>query len=133
MEEPIVESPPEPQQTNGQTTVPEQLVEERAEPGTSALSTTPAEGDTSAPRGPDQAEEQQPEVAKSTLADATARGKAIVVAETTNSRPEPLPEQEAKEDKVEEVLGRPQDKRQHVYVSRWWNDEWVMHEEISAV
>ena len=89
--------------------------------------------DTSAPRGPDQAEEQQPEVAKSTLADATARGKAIVVVETTNSRPAPPPEQEAKEDEVEEILGHPQDKRQHVYVSRWRNNQWVMHEEIPEV
>ena len=78
--------------------------------------------DTSAPRGPDQAEEQQPEVAQSTLADATAREKAIVVVETTNSRPAPLPEQEAEEDEVEEV-----------YVSRWRNDQWVMHEEIPEV
>ena len=133
VEEPVEENPPEPQQTSGQTTVPEQLVEERAEPSTSAPSTTPAEGDTSAPRGPDQAEEQQPEVAKSTLADATARGKAIVVVETTNSRPVPPPEQEAKEAEVEEILGCPQDKRQHVYVSHWQNDEWVMHEEIPEV
>ena len=118
---------------SGQTIVPEQLVEKRAEPSTSAPSTNPAEGDTSAPRGPDQAEEQQPEVAQSTLADATARGKAIVVTETTNSRPAPLPEQEAKEDEVEEVLGCPQDKQQHVYVSCWWNDQWVMHEEIPEV
>ena len=63
MEEPVAESPPEPQQTSGQTTVPEQLVEGRAEPSTSAPSTNPAEGDTSAPRGPDQAEEEQPEMA----------------------------------------------------------------------
>ena len=70
------------------------------------------------PREPDQAEEQQPELAQSTLADAMARGKAIVIVETTNSRQAPLPEQEAEEDEVEEVLGRPQDKRQHVYVSR---------------
>jgi hypothetical protein len=62
-----------------------------------------------------------------------ARGKAIVVAETTNSRPALLPEQEAEEDEVEEVLGHPQDKRQHVYVSCWRNDEWVMHEEILEV
>ena len=68
---------------SGQTTIPEQLAEKRAEPSTSAPSTNPAEGDTSVPRGPDQAEEQQPEVAQSTLADATARGKAIVVADTT--------------------------------------------------
>ena len=86
-----------------------------------------------APREPDQAEEQQPEVAQSTLADATARGKAIVVAETTYSRPAPPPEQEAEEDEVEEILGRPQDKRQHVYVLRWWNDQWVVHEEIPEV
>ena len=122
MEEPVAESPPEPQQTSSQTIVPEQLVEGRAEPSTGAPSTNPAEGDTSAPRGPNQAEEQQPKVAQSTLADATAHGKAIVVAKTTNSRQAPLPKQEAEEDKVEEVLGRPQDKRQHVYVSRWWND-----------
>ena len=114
-------------------TVPEQLVKERTEPSTSALSTTPAEGDTLAPKGPDQAKEQQPEVAQSTLADAMARGKAIVVAETTNSRPAPPLEQEAEEDEVEEILGHPQDKRQHVYVSRWRNDEWVMHEEIPEV
>ena len=60
-----------------------------------------------APREPDQAEEQQPEVAQSTIADATAHGKAMVVAETTDSRPAPPPEQEAEEDEVEEVLGRP--------------------------
>ena len=65
--------------------------------------------------------------------DATAHGKTIVIAETANSRPAPLPEQEVEEDEVEEVLGRPQDKRQHVYVSRWRNDEWVMHEEIPEV
>ena len=67
--------------------------------------------------------------AQSTFIDAVARGKAIVIAEAANSRPAPIPEEEAKEDEVEEVLGRPQDK-QHVYVSRWRNDEWVMHEEI---
>jgi len=44
------------------------------------------------------------------LADATAHGKAIVVAETTISGPAPPPEQEAEEDKVEEILGRPKDK-----------------------
>ena len=38
-----------------------------------------------------------------------------------------------KEDEVEEILGRPKDKRQHVYVSRWRNDEWVIHEEIPEV
>ena len=133
VEEPVEENPPEPQQTSDQTTVPEQLVEERAEPSTSAPSTTPAEGDTLAPRGPDQVEEQQSEVAKSTLADAMARGKAIVVAETTISGPAPPPEQEAEEDEVEEILGRPKDKRQHVYVSRRRNDELVMHEEIPEI
>ena len=114
MEEPIAESPLEPQQTSGQTTVPEQVVEGRAEPSTGAPSTNPTEGDTSAPRVSDQTEEQQPEVAQSTFANATACGKAIVIAETANSRPAQLPEQEAKEDEVEEVLGRPQDRRQHV-------------------
>ena len=132
MEEPIAESPPEPQQTSGQTTVPEQVVEGRAEPSTGP-STNPAEGDTSAPRVTDQTEEQQLEVAQSMFADAMARGKAIVIAEAANSGPMPLPEQEAEEAKVEEVLGRPQDKRQHVYVSRWWNDQWVVHEEIPEV
>ena len=63
MEEPVEENPPEPQQMSGQTTVPEQLVEKRAEPSTSAPSTNPAEVDTLAPREPDQAEEQQPELA----------------------------------------------------------------------
>ena len=107
MEEPIAESPPEPQQTSGQTTVPEQVVEGRAEPSTGAPSINPAEEDTSAPRVTDQTEEQQPEVAQSTFVDATAHGKAIVIAETANSRPAPLPEQEAEEDEVEEVLSHP--------------------------
>ena len=56
-----------------------------------------------------------------------------MVAETTDSRPASSPRQEAEEDKVEEILGRPQDKRQHVYMSHWRNDEWVMHEEILEV
>ena len=133
MEEPIAESPPEPQQTSGQTTVPEQVVEGRAEPNTSAPSTNPAEGDTSAPRITDQTEEQQPEVAQSTSTDAMARGKAIVIAEAVNSGPAPIPEQEAEEDEVEEVLGHPQDKRQLVYVSRWRNNQWVVHEEILEI
>ena len=67
--------------------------------------------------------------AQSTLVDAAARGKAIVIAEAANVGPEPRSE----EDKVEEVLGHPQDKRQHVYVSRWRNDEWVVHEEFPEV
>ena len=65
--------------------------------------------------------------------DATARGKAIVIAEAANSGPAPIPKEEAKEDEVEEVLGRPLDRRQHVYVSRWRNDQWVIHEEIPEV
>ena len=133
MEEPVAESPPEPQQTSGQTIVPKQLVEGRAKLSTSAPSTNPVKENTSAPRVSDQTDEQQPAVAQSAFADATARGKAIVIAETVNSRPAPLPKQEAEEDEVEEVLGCPQDKRQHVYVSRWRNDQWVMHEEIPEV
>ena len=50
MEEPIAESSPEPQWTSGQTIVPEQVVEGRAEPSIVAPSTNPAEGDTSAQR-----------------------------------------------------------------------------------
>ena len=86
-----------------------------------------------APRELDLAEEQQPEVAQNVFADATARGKTLVVVESANSRPAPPPEQEAEEEEVEEVLGRPQDRRQHVYVSCYRNDEWVMHEEIPEV
>ena len=98
MEEPIAESPPDPQQTSGQTTVPEQVVEGRAEPSTGAPSTNPTEGDTSAPRVTDQTKEQQLEVAQSTFVDGTARGKAIVITEAANSEPAPLPEEEAEED-----------------------------------
>ena len=71
--------------------------------------------------------------AQSTFVDAAARGKAIVIAEAANSGPAPIPEEEAEEDEVEEVLGHPQDKRQHVYVSCWRNDQWVVHEEIPEV
>jgi len=133
VEEPVVGTPPGPQQADDQTPVPERLVEKTAEQSTSAPSTNPAEADTMAPREPDLAEEQQPEVAQSILADATARGKALVVVESADSRPAPPPEQEAEEEEVEEVLGRPQDRRQHVYVSRYRNDGWVMHEEIPEV
>ena len=76
----------------------------------SAPSTNPAEAGTLAPTEPVQAEEQQPGLAQSTLADAMARGKAMVVAVTADSRPAAPPEQEAEEDEVEEILGRPQDK-----------------------
>ena len=60
--------------------------------------------------------------AQSTFVDAVAHGKAIVIAEAANSGPAPIPKEEAEEDEVEEVLGRPQDRQQHVYVSRWRND-----------
>jgi len=133
VEEPEEEISPEPQQVGDQTSVPEQLVEKTAEQSTSAPSTNPAEAGTLAPTEPVQAEEQQPGLAQSTLANATACGKAMVVAVIADSRPTPPPEQEAEEDEVEEILGHPQDKRQHVYVSRWRNDEWVMHEEIPEV
>ena len=110
MEGPIEETLSEPQQPSSPTTVPEQLVEKTTEQSTSALSTNPAEADTMAPRELDLAEEQQPEMAQSILADATARGKALVVVESVDSRPAPPPEQEAEEEEVEEVLGRPQDR-----------------------
>jgi len=118
-------TPPGPQQANDQTPVPEQ--------NTSARSTNTDEADTTAPRELDLTEGQQPEVARNMVADATARGKALVSVESANPGPVPPPEQETEEDEVEEVLGRPQDRRQHVYVSRYRNDEWVMHEEIPEV
>ena len=88
----VEETPPEPQQASGPTIAPKQLVEKIAELSTNVPSTNPAEVDTLAPRESNQAKEQQPEVAQSTLADATARGKAVVVVETTDSRPVPPPE-----------------------------------------
>ena len=55
-----------------------------------------------------QTEEQRMEArAQSMFVDAVARGKAIVIAEAANSRPAPIPKEEAEEDEVEEVLGRP--------------------------
>ena len=57
----------------------------------------------------------------------------MVIAETADVGPAPRPEEAPEEDKVEEVLGHPQDKQQHVYVSRWRNDQWVVHEEIPEV
>ena len=92
MEGPVVGTPPRPQQAVDQTPVPERLVEKTAEQSTSALSTNPAEADTMTPRELDLAEEQQPEVAQSVLADVTAHGKALVVVESANSRPAPPPE-----------------------------------------
>jgi len=118
-------TPPGPQQADDQTPVLEQ--------NTSAPSTNPDEADATAPRELDLAEGQQPEAARNMVADATARGKALVVVESADPGPGPPPEQEAEEDEVEEILGRPQDRRQHVYVSRYRNDEWVMHEEIPEV
>ena len=68
--------------------------------------------------------------AQTTFTDVVAHGKAMVITDATDVGPALGPEEEPKEDKVEEVLGHPQDKRQHVYVSRWRNDQWVIHEEI---
>ena len=134
MEVPIAENPSEPQHTSSQITVPEQGVEGRAKPNTNAPSTNPAGGDTSTPRVMGQTEEQRLEArAQSTLVNAAARGKAIVIAEAANSGPAPILEEEAEEAEVEEVLGHPQDRRQHVYVSHWQNDQWVVHEEIPEV
>ena len=45
--------------------------------------------------------------AQSTFVDVAARGKAIVIAEATNSGLAPITEEEAEEDEVEEVLGSP--------------------------
>ena len=133
-EEAIVEDPLGPQQVSNQTTVPEQVVEGPVEPGTSALSAKPVEGNTSASRVTEQTEEQRPEVrAQTTFTDAAARGKAVVITDAADARPTPGPEEEPEEDEVEEVLGHPQDKRQHVYVSHWRNDQWVVHEEIPEV
>ena len=71
--------------------------------------------------------------AQPTFTDAEDRGKALVIAEPANAQSASTPNDVPEEDEVEEVLGRPQDKRQHVYVSRWWNDQWVIHEEIPEV
>ena len=132
--EPIVEDPLGPQQASSQTTVPEQVVEGPAEPGKSAPSAKPAEGNTSVSRVIEQTEEQRPEVrAHTTFTDAAARGKAAVIIDAADARPTPGPKEEPEEDKVEEVPGHPQDKRQHVYVLRWRNDQWVIHEEIPEV
>ena len=57
----------------------------------------------------------------------------MVITDATDAEPAPGPVKEPKEDEVEEVLGHLQDKQQHVYVSRWWNDQWVVHEEIPEV
>ena len=133
-EEAIVEDPLGPQQASSQTTVPERVVEGPAEPGTSAPSAKPAEGNTSASRVIEQTEVQWLEVrAQTTSTDAAAHGKAVVITDAADAEPALGPVEEAEEDEVEEVLGHPQDKRQHVYVSRWQNNQWVIHEEIPEV
>jgi hypothetical protein len=110
------------------------VVEEPAEPGKSAPSAKPAEGNTSASRVTEQTEVQRPEVrAHTTFTDAAAHGKVVVITDAADAGPVPGPEEEPEEDEVEEVLGHPQDERQHVYVSRWQNDQWVIHEEIPEV
>jgi len=83
----------------------------------------------------EQTKEQQPDAqrAHTTFTDAAARGKAVVITDAADAGPAPRPEEEPKEDEVEEVLGHPQDKRQHVYVSCWRNDQWVVHKEIPEV
>ena len=98
----------------------------------SAPSAKLAKGNTSASRVIEQTEEQWPEVrAQTTFIDAAARGKAVVITDAADAGLAPGPEEEPKEDEVEEVLGHPQDKRQHVYVSHWRNDH--IHEEIPEV
>ena len=57
----------------------------------------------------------------------------MVTTDATDAKPAPGPVEEPEEDEVEEVLGHPQDKQQHVYVSRWRNDQWVIHEEVLEV
>ena len=110
------------------------MVEVLAELGTSAPSAKPAEGNTSASMVTEQTEEQRPEVrAQTTFTDAVTHGKAVVITDTADARPALGLKEEPEEDEVEEVLGHPQDKRQHVYVSRWQNDQWVVHEEIPEV
>ena len=133
-EEAILEDPSGPQQASSQTTVPERVVEGPAEPGTSAPNAKPAEGNTSALRVIEQTEEQRPEVrAHTSFTDAASRGKAVVITDATDAGPAPGLEEEPEEDEVEEVLGHPQDKRQHVSMSCWRNDQWVIHEEIPEV
>ena len=134
IEDPIAEDLSGPQQSNGQATVPEQQVEGRAEPSTGAPSAKPAEGNTSVSRVTEQTQEQRPEVrAQTTFTNAAAHGKAVVITDAADAGPALGLKEEPEEDEVEEVLGHPQDKRQHVYVSRWWNNQWVIHEEILEV
>ena len=57
----------------------------------------------------------------------------MAITDAADAGPALGPKEEPEEDEVEEVLGHPQDNRQHVYVSRWRNDQWVVHEEIPEV
>ena len=107
-DEAIAEDPSGPQEGSSQTTIPEQVVKGPTEPSTSALSARPAEGNTSASRVTEQTKEQQPKVrAQPIFTDAETHGKALVIAEAADAGPAPRPEEEPKEDKVEEVLGHP--------------------------
>ena len=81
-EEAISEDPSLPQQGSNQTIVPEQVVEVPIEPGMSAPSTRPAEGNTSTSRVMEQTKERQPEVrAQPTFTDAEDRGNSRAVVE----------------------------------------------------
>ena len=105
-EEAISVDPSLPQQGSSHTIVPEQVVEVPIEPGMSAPSTRPAEGNTSTSRVMEKTEERQPQVrAQPTFTDAEDRGKALVITEVANARSAPIPEDVPKEDEVEVVLG----------------------------
>jgi hypothetical protein len=70
------------------------------------------------------------------LPDAAARGKTATTTSTiglSQEQEQAGAEQEVKsdDDVIEEILGHPQDGRQHVYVYRERGDHYVCHEEIS--
>ena len=71
--------------------------------------------------------------AQTTITDAAAHGKAVVIIDAADANPAPRLVEELEEDEVEEVLGYLQDKQQHFYVLRWRNDQWGIHEEIPEV
>ena len=107
-EETILENSSLPQQGSSHTTVPEQVVKVPIEPGMSAQSTRPAEGNTSTSRVTEQTKERQPEVrAQPTFTDAEDHGKALVIAEAVNARSALTLKDVPEEDEVEEVLGHP--------------------------
>ena len=84
------------------------MVEVPIEPGMSAPSTRPAEGNTSTSRVMEQTEERQLEVrAQPTFTNAEDHRKALVIAEAANTGSAPTPKDVPEEDEVEEVLGRP--------------------------